>query len=88
MILPLRIALLWHQHQPYYRKGNHFILPWVRLHAAKDYWDLPALAEQFPSLKQTINIVPSLLVGAIYVGFVSPKIKFPPVFELVVLENH
>ena len=62
MILPLRIALLWHQHQPYYRKGNHFILPWVRLHAAKDYWDLPALAEQFPSLKQTINIVPSLLV--------------------------
>ena len=62
MILPLRIALLWHQHQPYYRKGNHFILPWVRLHAAKDYWDLPALAEQFPSFKQTINIVPSLLV--------------------------
>lgn len=62
MILPLRIALLWHQHQPYYRKGNHFILPWVRLHAAKDYWDLPALAEQFPSLKQTINFVPSLLV--------------------------
>jgi alpha-amylase/alpha-mannosidase (GH57 family) len=62
MILPLRIALLWHQHQPYYRKGNHFILPWVRLHAAKDYWDLPAIAEQFPSLKQTINIVPSLLV--------------------------
>ncbi|MFM8178362.1 MAG: hypothetical protein ACKOAG_04140, partial [Candidatus Kapaibacterium sp.] len=37
---PLRIALLWHHHQPYYTVDDRFLLPWVRLHAAKDYVDL------------------------------------------------
>jgi alpha-amylase/alpha-mannosidase (GH57 family) len=60
-LLPLRIAILWHQHQPYYKKHDEFIMPWVRLHAAKDYYDLPAIAREFPGLKQTFNLVPSLL---------------------------
>jgi alpha-amylase/alpha-mannosidase (GH57 family) len=62
---PLRICFLWHQHQPYYRKESKFILPWVRFHAVKDYLDLPLLLDEFPTLKQTFNIVPSLLLQLI-----------------------
>jgi alpha-amylase/alpha-mannosidase (GH57 family) len=62
MSLPLRIAILWHQHQPYYRVKDEFALPWVRLHAVKDYTDLPLIHTEFPSLKLTYNIVPSLLI--------------------------
>ena len=40
-MLPMtRVALLWHMHQPFYEDlatGEH-ILPWVRLHALKDYY--------------------------------------------------
>lgn len=61
-MLPLRVAILWHQHQPYYRKGDEFILPWVRLHGVKDYYDLPALLREFPRVRQTFNLVPSLLL--------------------------
>lgn len=59
---PLRICFLWHQHQPYYRKEEKFILPWVRFHAIKDYLDLPSILFEFPEIKQTFNIVPSLLL--------------------------
>lgn len=58
----LRICFLWHQHQPYYRKEEKFILPWVRFHAIKDYLDLPLILFEFPEIKQTFNIVPSLLL--------------------------
>ena len=59
-----RVALLWHMHQPFYQDlatGEH-ILPWVRLHALKDYWGMAALTREFPDLKVTFNLVPSLLV--------------------------
>jgi len=59
-----RVALLWHMHQPFYQDlatGEH-ILPWVRLHALKDYWGMAALTRDFPSLRVTFNLVPSLLV--------------------------
>ena len=56
----LKVAFLWHFHQPIYKKQNEFILPWVRLHGVKDYNDLPEIFYEFPDLKQTINIVPSL----------------------------
>ena len=59
-----RVALLWHMHQPFYQDlvtGEHF-LPWVRLHALKDYWGMVALLREFPSVKATFNLVPSLLV--------------------------
>lgn len=65
-MLPLKIAILWHQHQPVYNHINNgveeFILPWTRLHAVKDYLDLPLLLHKFPKIKQTFNLVPSLLV--------------------------
>lgn len=59
---PLKICFLWHQHQPYYLKDNYFILPWVRFHGVKDYLDLALLLDEYPGIKQTFNIVPSLLL--------------------------
>jgi alpha-amylase/alpha-mannosidase (GH57 family) len=59
-----RVALLWHMHQPFYQDlvtGEH-ILPWVRLHALKDYWGMVALLREFPAVKATFNLVPSMLV--------------------------
>jgi alpha-amylase/alpha-mannosidase (GH57 family) len=59
-----RIALLWHMHQPLYQDlvtGEH-ILPWVRMHGLKDYWGMVALLREFPDVKVTFNLVPSLLV--------------------------
>ena len=57
---PLKIAFLWHTHQPDYKSGNEFLLPWVRFHGIKDYYDIPAILNEFPKIKQTFNIVPSL----------------------------
>jgi alpha-amylase/alpha-mannosidase (GH57 family) len=59
-----RVAILWHMHQPFYQDlltGEH-VLPWVRLHALKDYWGMVTLLEEFPGVKVTFNLVPSLLV--------------------------
>lgn len=38
------------------------MLPWVRLHATKDYLDLVLLLERYPKLHQTVNLVPSLIL--------------------------
>ncbi len=59
-----RLAILWHMHQPFYQDlatGEH-ILPWVRLHALKDYRGMVAILEEFPQVRVTFNLVPSLLV--------------------------
>ena len=58
------VAILWHMHQPYYEDlaTHEHVLPWVRLHALKDYYGMVALAAEFPQLKLTFNLVPSLLV--------------------------
>jgi alpha-amylase/alpha-mannosidase (GH57 family) len=59
-----RVALLWHMHQPYYEDlvTREHILPWVRLHALKDYYGMVALLREFPAIRVTFNLVPSLLV--------------------------
>ena len=36
-------------------------MPWVRLHGSKDYLDMLLLLDEFPRVKQTFNLVPSLL---------------------------
>jgi len=58
----LRIAILWHMHQPFYLdpESNKFMMPWARLHGLKDYLDMPLLAEKY-KVKATFNLVPSLL---------------------------
>jgi alpha-amylase/alpha-mannosidase (GH57 family) len=59
----LRVVVLWHQHQPYYKDlvTGEFRLPWVRLHALKDYYGMVKLLEEFPQVHQTFNLVPSLI---------------------------
>jgi alpha-amylase/alpha-mannosidase (GH57 family) len=60
----VKLAILWHMHQPYYEDlatGEH-ILPWVRLHAIKDYYGMVSMLEEFPQVRVTFNLVPSLLV--------------------------
>ena len=50
-------------HQPFYKDlvSGEYALPWVRLHAIKDYYDMAAILDDFPDIKQTFNLVPSLL---------------------------
>jgi alpha-amylase/alpha-mannosidase (GH57 family) len=59
----LNVALIWHMHQPDYRDPltGRFILPWVRLHAVKDYLDLVDLGRGYPTIHQTFNLVPTLM---------------------------
>src|SRR5262245_4609804 len=58
-----RVAILWHMHQPYYEDlvTREHILPWVRLHALKDYYGMVELLREFPAVRVTFNLVPSLL---------------------------
>jgi alpha-amylase/alpha-mannosidase (GH57 family) len=60
---PLNIAFLWHMHQPLYKNpfSGVYTLPWVRLHGVKDYLDTLTILEEFPDIRQTFNVVPSLL---------------------------
>ena len=59
----LRVIILWHQHQPFYKDlvSGEYRLPWVRLHALKDYFGMVKLLDEFPNVHQTFNLVPSLI---------------------------
>jgi alpha-amylase/alpha-mannosidase (GH57 family) len=58
------LMLLWHMHQPFYKDlaEGYYMMPWVRLHALKDYYGMVALLRDFPSVHVTFNLVPSLIV--------------------------
>ena len=60
---PAYVAFLWHMHQPNYRDPHtgDFVLPFVRLHGVKGYYDMIRLAEEYPRMRMTINLVPSLI---------------------------
>ena len=60
----VHLVVLWHMHQPQYRdpESGRYVLPWTRLHAIKDYWGMVALLREFPDVRVTFNLVPSLLV--------------------------
>jgi alpha-amylase/alpha-mannosidase (GH57 family) len=58
------LAFLWHQHQPYYpddQTGEN-PMPWVRLHGVKDYYGMALHLLEYPEMRCTVNLVPSLLV--------------------------
>jgi len=59
----LRVLFLWHMHQPFYKDlvSGEYRLPWVRMHALKDYYGMVKLLDEFPDVHQTFNLVPSLL---------------------------
>jgi alpha-amylase/alpha-mannosidase (GH57 family) len=59
----IRVIIFWHQHQPFYKDlvTGEYRLPWVRLHALKDYYGMVKLLDEFPEVHQTFNLVPSLI---------------------------
>jgi len=60
---PLDFVLVWHLHQPDYRDqaSGEFMLPWVYLHAIKDYTDMAWHLERHPRMRAVVNWVPVLL---------------------------
>lgn len=65
-------------HQPFYKDlvTEEYLLPWVRLHGVKDYYQMAVLAKKFPSVKQNFNFVPSLLLQLEDVSKGNIKDKF------------
>src|SRR5687767_3716559 len=61
---PIHLAILWHQHQPYYPDdvSGETLMPWVRLHGTKDYYGMALHLKEVPEFRCTINLVPSLLL--------------------------
>jgi alpha-amylase/alpha-mannosidase (GH57 family) len=59
----VRLALLWHMHQPPYREAEtgEYLLPWVRLHATRAYNDMAWVLERHPGVRCTVNFTPVLL---------------------------
>ena len=59
----VNFALCWHMHQPWYQQGidGDYRLPWVYLHAIKDYSDMVTHLEAHPAMKVTVNFAPVLL---------------------------
>ena len=66
----LSIAFYWHMHQPVYQLSptGDYIMPWVRLHAVKDYLDMLIIINRFKKLKLNFNLVPVLLDALIDYG--------------------
>ena len=60
---PVRLALVWHMHQPSYRDAltGRTLLPWTRLHATKDYADMVTALRRHPRVHATFNLTPVLL---------------------------
>ena len=63
MVKKLNIAFVWHFHQPSYQESfdRDFLMPWVRLHATKDYLDMLYYTENFANLRLNFNFSPVLL---------------------------
>ena len=59
----LKLVICWHMHQPWYRESidGVFHLPWVYLHALKDYTDMASHLEAHPAMKCVVNFTPVLL---------------------------
>ena len=57
------IAIIWHMHQPLYRQpgSDVAILPWVRLHAVKDYLHMAQALARHPGMRVTFTLTPSLV---------------------------
>lgn len=60
----INLCFLWHMHQPFYKDliSGEYKLPWTRLHALKDYYGMVRILEDFPRIRQTFNLVPSMMV--------------------------
>ncbi|MDW8468585.1 MAG: glycoside hydrolase family 57 protein [Burkholderiales bacterium] len=58
----MALVLVWHMHQPDYRDraSGEFAMPWVLLHALKDYTDMAWHLERH-AVRATVNFAPVLL---------------------------
>ena len=58
------LCFLWHMHQPFYKDlwTGEYKLPWTRLHALKDYAGMVEILAEFPRIRQTFNLVPSMVM--------------------------
>lgn len=58
----MNLSFIWHMHQPDYRNSNGIMqMPWVFLHAIKDYYDMPWMMARHDGLKATFNITAPLI---------------------------
>ena len=59
----IHLCFLWHMHQPFYKDlaSGEYKLPWTRMHALKDYYGMVRILEEFPRVRQTFNLVPSMM---------------------------
>ncbi len=59
----MNVAIIWHMHQPLYRQpgSDVAILPWVRLHAVKDYLHMAQVLARYPDVRVTFTLTPSLV---------------------------
>jgi alpha-amylase/alpha-mannosidase (GH57 family) len=57
------LCFVWHMHQPFYKDlvTGEYKLPWTRLHGLKDYYGMVQVLAEFPTVKQTFNLVPSMV---------------------------
>ena len=60
----ISLCFLWHMHQPFYKDlwSGEYKLPWTRLHALKDYAGMVEILAEFPHIRQTFNLVPSMVL--------------------------
>jgi alpha-amylase/alpha-mannosidase (GH57 family) len=86
----LDIIFLWHMHQPDLRDPatGEFLLPWVYLHAIKDYADMAAHLERHPKIRAAVNLVPVLLdqIEDYVAQFAGGELR-DPLLRLLVREN-
>jgi len=58
----MTLNFIWHMHQPDYRNSDGIMqMPWVFLHAIKDYYDMPWMLSRHANLKATFNITSPLI---------------------------
>ncbi len=58
----LNLCFFWHMHQPDYRGSDGVMsMPWVFLHAIKDYYEMPWLLSRHKGIKATFNITAPLI---------------------------
>ena len=94
----LPVAIIWHMHQPYYRhpQTSEFVLPWVRLHASKDYLHMARLLQEFPGVLPWVAGVGSDPVRTVADGgpgneswtWSTPSSRFPEGSYLVRIEAY
>ena len=58
----MNLSFIWHMHQPDYRDASGVMqMPWVFLHAIKDYYDMPWMMARHSDMRATFNITAPLI---------------------------